>query len=160
MNGFLGIDCSTRRIDLVYLDSKGNFISSYSVASEAKDIETRLFELVEGLNQLMLGFDDLTDTVIIVENPVYIQNVKVSSAIAQVVGAVKGLFSLSDPSLVIGIDNRSWKKLVLADGNAGKDKILNFALSRFGKDNITSQDFADASCIALWGYMHYRTGEE
>lgn len=160
MNDFLGVDCSTRRVDLVYLDSKGNFLSSYSVSSEARDIETRLLEIVEGLNRLIPGFDDLSETVVIVENPIYIQNVKVSSAIAQVVGAVKGMFSLSNPSLVIGIDNRSWKKLVLADGNAGKDKIFNFAVSRFGKSNINSQDLADASCIALWGFMHYKTGEE
>jgi Holliday junction resolvasome RuvABC endonuclease subunit len=85
----------------------------------------------------------------VVENPIYVQNIKATVGIAQVIAAVK--VALSRYHMVtFGIDNRTWKKSVVGDGRSDKAKIMKFAQAKWG-DVFKEQDWADAACLAFWG---------
>ena len=49
------------------------------------------------------------------------------------------------------VDNKSWKKDVVGNGNSSKEQILSFAKAKWG-DIFKTQDEADASCLAFYGY--------
>lgn len=154
---FMGIDCATKRIDMVVIDRKKNWKTSVSLDTDETDIDRRLVALYQKLKvslQQDILQTDANNILAAVENPIYIQNVKVTVSIAQTVACVK--VALSDVGIAFfGIDNRAWKKAVLGDGNSDKNKIKAFAETLWdGK--IKSQDLADAACIALW--CHQRGG--
>ena len=167
----LGVDCSSKRIDAVMLNTKKEWICSISLESKSKDMDIRLTELYsefyDEVLELVLNIENGEKTIldqfepiglgiyVVVENPVYVQNIKATVGITQVVAAAK-LVAYQLCESFIGVDNRHWKKHVLGNGVAGKDKIMEFAKSVQG-DNIESQDLADAYCLALWGVM--RIGE-
>jgi len=155
---FTGIDCATKRIDIVIIDRKKDWVSSVSIDTAEVDIDRRLVDLYQKLIK-SIATDYFLHTspkfmFAAVENPIYIQNVKVTVSIAQTVACVK--IAMSQAGITFfGIDNRAWKKAVLGDGNSDKNKIRAFAETLWG-DKITSQDLADAACIALW--CHQRGG--
>lgn len=147
---FMGVDCSTKRIDLVVIDKNKKWVTSESIETEETDIDRKLVDLHLQFNKILI--DNLLqyrpEIIVGVENPIYIQNVKVTVSIAQTVACVKvALGSAKIP--FFGIDNRAWKRSVLGDGNSDKAKIKAFAEALWN-GKITSQDIADASCIALW----------
>lgn len=148
----LGFDCSSKTIDCVILDGEGNWIRSFSVAAylDTTDMDARLMDVTEKMyNKLESMSIDGSEYVAYIENAIYLQNVKVTIAIAQVIAVTKKiLFDLEIK--FFGIDNKSWKKDILGDGKANKEKIMAFAKIKWG-DWITSQDIADAACIALYG---------
>ena len=154
---FLGVDCATKRIDAVIIDRKKNWKTSISIATDETDIDLRLTDLYE-------KFAKATNETILqaepqwilagIENPIYVQNVKVTVSITQTVACAKIIMHLAGIKF-FGIDNRAWKKAVLGDGNSDKNKIRAFAEVLWGT-NIKSQDLADAACIALW--CHQRGG--
>ena len=151
---FIGIDCATKRIDAVVIDRKKNWVTSVSLTTDEVDIDRRLMSLANSFNEslkneLIKGHP--LDFFVAVENPIYVQNVKVTVAITQIVTAVKIDLGFMGVSFV-GIDNKSWKKSVLGDGSSDKEKIKAFATMLWG-DNIKSQDLADASLISLWAQM-------
>ena len=151
----LGIDCSSKAVNCVLIDKSKAWKYSFCLKSDARDMDLRLIELFGDFNKLIMNLSDIKFAVI--ENAIYLQNVKATIGIAQVISAVKVALSTKGIKF-IGVDNKSWKKAVLGDGNASKDKIMDFALALWGKENITSQDVADASCIALWGVMRLEDG--
>ena len=149
---FMGIDCATKRIDIVVLDRNKEWKTGVSIETEEADIDRRLVDLSQQLLKAIATEHILHTSpkfiLAAVENPIYIQNVKVTVSIAQTVACVKLAMAQSGITF-FGIDNRAWKKAVLGDGNSDKAKIKAFALTLWdGK--ITSQDLADAACIALW----------
>lgn len=148
---FMGIDCSTKRIDVVVIDGKKNWISSKSIETSETDIDLKMVALYKEFATFLS--ETLIDSGVefylaAVENPIYVNNVKVTVSIGQTVACVKLALANQGVSFV-GIDNRAWKRSVLGDGNSDKEKIKKFATALWGK-KITSQDIADASCIALW----------
>ena len=151
---FLGVDCATKRIDIVVLDRKKNWVTSASLSTDEVDIDRRLVALYADLYDILatkIIKENNGDFFAAIENPIYIQNVKVTVSIAQTVAGVK--IALGNLGVnFVGIDNRAWKKAVLGDGNSDKEKIKAFAITLWG-DKIKSQDLADASLIALWASM-------
>ena len=147
---YMGIDCATKRIDAVVIDREKNWKYSISIGTDEADIDRRLIDLYKQFSvELNKAIGKSAHTYFAaVENPIYIQNVKVTVSIAQTVACVK--VALGEAGVpFFGIDNRAWKKSVLGDGNSDKNKIKAFAETLWdGK--IKSQDLADASCIALW----------
>ena len=149
----IGIDCSSKRIDVVILDGEGKIINTASVDSDKKDMDARLIDLGDGLDEklaLALVFGD--GFVAFVENPIYVNNIKATVGISQVVGVTKYILQSRFGVETFGVDNRSWKKGVLANGRADKTKIMSFAKAKWG-EAIVSQDIADAATLALWGLM-------
>lgn len=144
----LGFDCSSKRIDCVVLDEEGNFKTSLSLNSAIKDMDARALDLVRKLEKEIHRVLFIP-CIAYIENAIYLNNVKATIGIASVIAMVKKV--LHDNGVdFIGIDNRSWKKDVLGDGKAEKEKIMTFAKARWG-DNIVSQDIADSAVIALYG---------
>ena len=143
---YLGIDASSRTIHGVVLNAKGEVSRTFKCESTSKDMDIRLKELGKQFEEL--SFKGIQH--IVIENAVYIQNVKATNSISQVIGTIKYLCSKHCDD-VTGVDVRSWKKTVLADGNASKDKIAEFAKARWGKTlPQTEQDYFDAACISLY----------
>ena len=146
----LGIDCSSKRIDCVMLAPNGAWISSASFSSEVKDMDIRGYEVAKLFEEwVMSSLINGSDYVAFIENPIYMQNIKTTVGITQVIAMAKFVLRNNEVE-VIGVDNKSWKKSVLSDGKADKEKIYNFAKARWG-DLITSQDVADSSLLALFG---------
>ena len=155
MKHIIGIDCSSKTIDAVILGEDKSWIDVLSVESKSKDMDIRFLELYyDFITLLRTKFDlDKLNYYAIVENPIFLQNVKTTVAITKVVAAAE--IALSNCGIeFIGVDPKAWKKSVLADGNANKEKIMNFAKAIWGSE-ITSQDLADAACLALWGVMRF-----
>ena len=85
----------------------------------------------------------------VIENGIYIQNIKATNGIVQVIGMVKYLCSKHCD--ILGIDNRSWKKDIVGSGNSSKEQIAAFAKTRWGESLPDEQDFKDAACICFYG---------
>ena len=152
MKGIIGVDCSTKNITAVILSPDGEIMAMIFIGSELKDMDERLVELGTGFQEkLSSNVVCGEDFAAFVENAIYLNNSKVTIGIAQVVGVVKFLLE-SRGIKCFGVDNRSWKKFVLANGRADKEKIMKFAKVKWGA-SITSQDEADASCLSLFGVM-------
>ena len=143
---YLGMDISSKTIHGVVLTAKGEVNRTFKCESTSKDMDIRLKDLGRQFEAISLkGIQH-----IVIENAVYIQNVKATNSISQVIGTVKYLCSKYCDD-VTGVDVKSWKKTVLADGNASKEKIAEFAKARWGKTlPQTEQDFFDAACLALF----------
>ena len=108
--------------------------------SEFFDCEVTLIDMIE--NKI-----NIIDNAAI-EAAIFIQNPKTTIAIANVVGAVWSTLLIAGISTTL-IDNRQWKKIILDKGNATKEDIKTFAVSKWG-EKFPEQDYADAACIALW----------
>lgn len=141
----IGVDCSTKAVHAVCLDANGDIYKKYKITTDKTDMDYKVLHLVAGFEQAC----ENEEVALFIENPVYIQNVKVSFAICSIVSGIKYLW-FKKGRYFTGVDVRSWKKDVLGNGKAEKDAIMAFAKARWGKE-ITEQDFADAACIALYG---------
>lgn len=82
---------------------------------------------------------------------------------SQVQGIVLSVAVQSGALGVYGVNNKSWKKVVVGNGNASKDEVAQWLeehepdlAERAGSD----QDLVDASCIHLYGkIMLERSGQ-
>ena len=86
-----------------------------------------------------------------IENPIYVNNMKATVSITNVIAGVKRALHRSSIEY-FPVDNKAWKKAVLGNGAASKEEIMKFAESRWGKV-FEEQDWADAACVSLWIYM-------
>ena len=58
---------------------------------------------------------------------------------------------------IFGVNVSTWKKDVIGDGRADKEKIKKMALKIFdSKVSRLSQDAIDALCVAKWGELRIR----
>ena len=145
----LGIDCSTKAIHGVCLDENGDICKLYKILSGgSKDVDYNAMDMAADFESILEN-NGCKNMSLFIENPVYIQNVKTTNAIGNIVFAIKHIFFRMD-SYFQGVAVTSWKKDILANGKADKKVIMEFAKAKWGKQ-ITEQDFADAACIALYG---------
>ena len=128
---------------------------------EGKDIETRYRNLVDRFRNFGKGtlwyYLKMRNGIAFIENSIYVQNFKTSVGITKTIGLVEALLGFHDVPY-FPVDNKSWKKDILSNGNASKDEIMHFAKTRWGEEHITEQDYADASCIALYGVKRFGKG--
>ena len=153
----LGFDCSSKAVHMVQLDmSTGDIVRMEKWTNPSRDMEQR-FNLVmddfeEWFNKWSAKKKFLAaEYVSVIENPIYVNNIKATVGITNVIAGVKRHLWKS------GIDywardNRVWKKLVLGSGAANKEEIMNWAKSKWG-DKFPEQDWADAACIAMYRIM-------
>ena len=156
MKQIIGIDASSKRIDLVILGGDKSWIDSFSLKSDSKEMDVRFLDLYYQFRNLLMNkfsYKKNMEYYACIENPIYLQNIKTTVGITKVITAVE--IALSHHNIeFIGIDPKGWKKSVLSDGNASKEKIMDFVKAIWG-DKITSQDTADSACLALWGVMRF-----
>lgn len=125
------------------------------MAKDSKDINERIESLYNSFSLVMdeRGYSSALPQVVFIEQAVYVQNIKATLAIDAVINAVRfTCIRLGIPYFII--DNKSWKKDVLGNGNASKEDIMRFAKVKWG-DEIKTQDEADAACIAMYGKRRF-----
>ena len=147
---FSGLDCSSKTIHLVVLDDKSNIWFRQKWLSSSGSMEERFCSLSRQFSDFLdVQIELCKNTVAAIENAVYVQNVKATIGINNVIAGSKLALHNHDVSY-FPIDNRSWKKDVLGNGRASKEDIMQFAIAKWGEVNFPEQDYADAACIASW----------
>jgi len=157
---YMGIDCSSKAIHSVWLDSHESILTQHKWGSKETDFDTRFLDFGEDfwddLSKIKVILDNGTIIKATVEAPIYIQNPKATIAIASVAGLVRFTCFLSGITCEY-LDNTKWKRDIVGKGNASKAEIKEYAIHKWG-DVFPEQDYADAACIALWNKRRYENG--
>ena len=143
-----GIDISTTKIAIAKL-SMGDY-SVIEFRSKSRSWETRLEQLYKEFFDYVAKNITAEDTVFIEDIP-YVQN---RAAVIRLVHvqAMCRVVCIHHDIDVFGVNVSTWKKDVIGDGRADKEKIKKMALKIFdSKLSKLSQDSIDALCIAKWG---------
>ena len=140
-----GVDCSTKKIAIFYINSDGT-CETTEIVSTKEDTSARIEEMFKVVSEEMKR---RKPNMVYVENSPYLQNIKVTLAIHSVVDSVRFACVLAKVPMQT-IEVTSWKKDVLGNGRADKTQIMTWAKAKYGQA-ITSQDLADASAIAEYG---------
>ena len=147
---FLGLDCSTKAIHGIVLNSKAEFLEKFKWVSTDSDFNTRFLENAQSflgeLSKIKLTYPDL---MVAIEAPIFIQNPRTTIQLSAVIYTAFFLCNMVGLETKF-IENTKWKKYVLEKGNVSKQQIAEFA-QIFWKADFKEQDWADAACIALWG---------
>ena len=157
---YMGLDCSSKAIHSVWVDSSEELLTQQKWGSKNKDFESRFLDFGEtfweDISKIRVSLGEKSIVKAAVESPIYIQNPKATIAIASVVGIVRFICFING-IYCIYIDNTKWKRDIIGKGNASKDEIKEFAIEKWG-DIFPEQDFADAACIALWNKRRFSNG--
>ena len=149
---YMGVDCSSKAIHSVWIDSQESILTQHKWGSKEKDFDTRFLDFGEDfwvdLSKIKVILNNDTSIHATVEAPIYIQNPKATISIASVVGLVRFVCFLNGINCEY-LDNTKWKRDIIGKGNASKTEIKEFAVNKWG-DIFPEQDYADAACIALW----------
>ena len=141
---YMGVDCSSKGIHAVIIDSGCRLVNKFKIQYTTTDFSTRLTEIFDKF-QTEISKINIRQTAI--EKAIYIQNAKATIQIASVVTAIQlACHKQSLPCYLV--DNKTWKKDIIGNGNSSKKDIMEYAINKWG-DIFTEQDYADASCIAL-----------
>lgn len=147
---YMGIDTSTKALHVVLLNGDGTIHSQTKISNTIKDLDARMFQMADDLYKFV---SIIKVTASAIEAAIFIQNPMTTIKLSAVVACAK--YALHRAGLsVVPVDNRSWKKYVLGNGNAKKKDIMEHAVNQWG-DVFTEQDFSDAACIAEWRRLTY-----
>ena len=152
-----GIDISTTKIAVAKL-SMGDY-SVVEFRSKSRSWETRLEQLYKEFFEYVAENITSDDTVFIEDIP-YVQN---RAAVIRLVHvqAMCRVVCIHHSVDCFGVNVSTWKKDVIGDGRADKDKIKLMASKIFDKKVLKlSQDSIDALCIAKWGDLRIRKEEK
>ena len=151
-----GIDISTTKIAVAKL-SMGDY-SVVEFRSKSRSWETRLEQLYKEFFEYVAENITSDDTVFIEDIP-YVQN---RAAVIRLVHvqAMCRVVCIHHGVDCFGVNVSTWKKDVIGDGRADKDKIKLMASKIVDKKVLKlSQDSIDALCIAKWGDLRIRKEE-
>ena len=143
---YMGIDCSSKAVHAVLVDSTETVIAQGKWDSKIKDFSLRILEIARKFEQDLSKIEVETEAA--VEAAIFIQNPRSTMEISGVVQGVRILCSQRD-IYCHPVDNRHWKKYILGKGNANKQGIKAYTTDKWG-DIFTEQDWCDAACVALW----------
>jgi len=150
---YMGLDCSSKAIHSVWIDDQERLVAQCKWASKKKNFEDRFIDFGvdfwDSLSKIKVILNDMVTVQAAVEAAIYIQNPKATIAIASVSGLARFACFVHGVECEF-IDNTKWKRDILGKGNASKVEIKEFAMTKWGNENFSEQDFADAACIALW----------
>lgn len=157
---YMGVDCSSKAIHSVWIDSHENIVSQKKWGSKEKNFESRFLDFGEtfwdDMSKIKVILDKGSTIKATVESPIYIQNPRATIAIASVTGLVRFTCFLNDIACEY-LDNTKWKRDIIGKGNASKIEIKEFSINKWG-DVFPEQDYADAACIALWNKRRLANG--
>ena len=143
---YMGIDCSSKAVHAVLIDSTETVIAQGKWASTNKDFNVRSLEIArkfaEDLSKIKVEVEAAVEAAIFIQNP---------RATMEIAGVGHTVRVVCDQRTIncIPVDNRHWKKYILGKGNLNKQAIKEFTVDKWG-DIFSEQDWCDASCIALW----------
>jgi len=152
MNVF-GIDVSTSKIAVAKIGHE-----SYSVIefiSKSRSWETRLKHLYPQFFEYVA--DNITsDDLVVIEDIPMVQNRASVIRLTHSVAMCR-IVCIHHHIDCFGVNVSTWKKDVIGDGRADKDKIKSMAAKIFDKSVLKlNQDLVDALCIAKWGDLRIR----
>ena len=155
---YLGLDCSSKGVHGAIINDKGELQETPKWVSKLPNFDDRFLEFLPNFyEEIGIIIDRYNLLCIAIEAPIFIQNPKTTMQIASVVYATKLLCFLRGLDSVL-VQNKVWKKYTIGKGIVSKSDILQYA-NIFWKCQFKEQDWADASCIALW-CRFFNTGEE
>ena len=141
----MGVDCSSRGAHAVVIDDACRLVTTFKVQTTNPNFNQRIAEIFDKF-QLEISKIYIRKTAI--EKAIYIQNAKATIQIASVVTAIQlACHKQGIPNQVV--DNKTWKKDIIGNGNSSKKDIAEYAIDKWG-DVFSEQDYADAACIALF----------
>ena len=146
----IGLDVSTSKLAIATLPLEG--YSVVELISKSRSWETRLKELYTQFLpwvQENVSQDDL----VCIEDIPLVQNRQSLIKLVHVLAMCRVVFMHHDME-IFTVNVKTWKKDVIGDGGADKDKIKAMAIKILGQDvSKLSQDSIDALMIAKWGQI-------
>lgn len=147
----MGVDPDSKQITLVILNENGEWMGSYMHKLKH---DNNYRELTDELVKMIISPTMSGNTFCIplplqkacIEEGLFIQNPKTTLKIAYVIGYIMGVIKRNNVPVEL-VNNKTWKKVVIGNGNATKEQIMEYAKAKWG-DKIKSQHMADAACIA------------
>ena len=143
---YMGIDCSSKAVHAILIDSSETVIGQGKWGSSEKDFNLRSLQIArkfaEDLSKIKVRIEAAVEAAIFIQNP---------KSTMEIAGVVHGVRLLCDQHKIdcIPVDNRHWKKYILGKGNLNKQAIKAFTVDKWG-DIFPEQDWCDAACISLW----------
>ena len=155
MKRVYGIDVSTSKLAVARL--VGNEFDVVEFRSRSRSWETRLAQLYKEFFSYVKEEMTSEDFVCIEDIPM-VQNRQGLIKLVHALALCRMVFFHHDIDC-FPVNVSTWKKDVVGDGRADKDKIKMMALQIFGKRvGRLSQDSIDALCIAKWGQLRFISG--
>lgn len=152
MSTLIGIDLGVRKLALAvfYEDVLAGAAEYTSPADLPRDVQ------LSELGHFALGQAHLHDADSVwIEDVLLGNNAGYSLALAETKGAVMGSLSHLRPGCDIrAVNNKTWKKEILSNGNAGKDTVRNYIHAShpaYAPLCDGDQDRYDAACVGLYG---------
>ena len=146
----IGLDVSTSKLAIATLPLEG--YSVVELISKSRSWETRLKELYTQFLpwvQENVSQDDL----VCIEDIPLVQNRQSLIKLVHVLDMCRVVFMHHDME-IFTVNVKTWKKDVIGDGGADKDKVKAMAIKILGQDvSKLSQDSIDALMIAKWGQI-------
>lgn len=146
----IGLDVSTSKLAIATLPLEG--YSVVELISKSRSWETRLKELYTQFLpwvQENVSQDDL----VCIEDIPLVQNRQSLIKLVHVLAMCRVVFMHHDME-IFTVNVKTWKKDVIGDGGADKDKVKAMAIKILGQDvSKLSQDSIDALMIAKWGQI-------
>ena len=146
----IGLDVSTSKLAIATLPLEG--YSVVELISKSRSWETRLKELYTQFLpwvQENVSQDDL----VCIEDIPLVQHRQSLIKLVHVLAMCRVVFMHHDME-IFTVNVKTWKKDVIGDGGADKDKVKAMAIKILGQDvSKLSQDSIDALMIAKWGQI-------
>jgi len=152
----IGIDISTSKIAIATISQ--NDYSVIELTTKSRSWELRLKQLYPQFFEYVE--ENITsDDLVIIEDVPMVQNRAAVIRLTHVVAMCRVVF-IHHGIDCFGVNVSTWKKDVIGDGRADKEKIKLMASKIFDKKvSRLSQDSVDALCIAKWGDLRVRKEE-
>ena len=146
----IGLDVSTSNLAIATLPLEG--YSVVELISKSRSWETRLKELYTQF--LPWVHENVSkDDLVCIEDIPLVQNRQSLIKLVHVLAMCRVVFMHYDME-IFTVNVKTWKKDVIGDGGADKDKIKAMAIKILGQDvSKLSQDSIDALMIAKWGQL-------
>ena len=146
----IGLDVSTSKLAIATLPLEG--YSVVELISKSRSWETRLKELYTQF--LPWVHENVSkDDLVCIEDIPLVQNRQSLIKLVHVLAMCRVVFMHHDME-IFTVNVKTWKKDVIGDGGADKDKIKAMAIKILGQDvSKLSQDSIDALMIAKWGQI-------
>jgi len=150
-----GFDLSTSKIAIARLSIEG--FEVVELTSKSRSWETRFKELYWLLSPWIRDFVT-TDDLIRIEDIPLVQNRQTLIKLVHILAMCRTICAEHGMD-VFTVNVKTWKKDVVGDGSADKDKVRVMAVKIFG-DSVQkfSQDSIDALMIAKWGELRVSPG--
>jgi Holliday junction resolvasome RuvABC endonuclease subunit len=146
---YLGLDCSSKAVHGSIINHDGVLQETIKWTSPIKDFDARFVAFLTNFyEELGIIVERYPSLWVAVEAPIFIQNPRTTMQIASVVYATKFICSLHGLNSIL-VQNKTWKKVTVGNGNATKSDILEYA-NKLWDTQFAEQDWADAACVALW----------